>query len=165
MPQRNFSNKVSLPKLPGLQLPVALSTPRTQPSGAGLRRVAVSGMASRGRAWPAPDRVGPGLPALCQGDHVSPASPWFLRNAAWAVSVFIFRETVQQRFSLPFSICLCSLTLSEMTLQSHPRNSFFLRFSYSTMSSFGVKNIPHEHAQGECFLSEPYNPVLCQNNL
>lgn len=53
MPQCNFSNKISLPKLPGLPLPAAQSTLRTKHSGAGLqRRGAFSETASRGRARP-----------------------------------------------------------------------------------------------------------------
>lgn len=38
MPQCNFSNKISLPKLPGLQLPAALSTPSPKHSGAGTSK-------------------------------------------------------------------------------------------------------------------------------
>lgn len=38
MPQCNFSNKISLPKLPGLQLPAVLSTPRPEHSGAGTSK-------------------------------------------------------------------------------------------------------------------------------
>lgn len=164
MPQRNFSNKVSLPKLPGLQFPVALSTPRTQPSGAGLRRGAVSGMASRGRARPAPERVGPGRPALRQRDHAT----WPLRGffeMQPELFRYLFLERQCSRDSLLLSPSVSVRSIFQKWLCNAIRNSFFLRFSYSTMSSFGVKDIPHEHAQGECFLSEPYNPVLCQNNV
>ena len=108
MPQSNFFNKISLPKLPGLQLPTVLSTPRPKHSGARLQRSgAFSGPACRGRARPALDQAGPGQAARPGNPHL-PAALWdSLPSVASGVSIFISKETVQQRAFLAFSICLC----------------------------------------------------------
>ena len=72
MPQCNFFNKISLPKLPELQLPTALSTPSPKHSGARLQRSgAFSGLVCRGRARPALDQ-GRDQPSFqAQGTHTS----------------------------------------------------------------------------------------------
>lgn len=136
MLQCNFSNKISMPKLPGLQLPAALSTQRTKHSGAGLqRRGAVSGTASRGRAWPAPDHLGPWPPLL------GPGNPQLLGRSrvpleTWpGFLICISKERGQQRFSV-FCIRPCFLTFSFKNDSAKPPEivSFLLGVSYSTMS-------------------------------
>lgn len=142
MLQCNFSNKISMPKLPELQLPVALSTQRTKHSRAGLqRRGAVSGTASRGRAWPAPDHMGPGPPPLGPGNPHLPGRSRVPFETWPGFLICISKERVQQRFSV-FCICPCFLTLSFKNDSAKPYEivSFLLEVSYTTMSSFRVKN-------------------------
>ena len=109
MPQYNFFNKISLPKLPGLQLPTVLSTPSPKPSGARLQRSgAFSGLACRGRARPALDQGRDQLSFQAQGIHTSQLRCGTLfPSVASGVSIFISKETGQQRAFLAFSICLC----------------------------------------------------------
>lgn len=107
MPQCNFSNKISLPKLSGLPLPAAQSTLRTKHSGAGLqRRGAFSETASRERARPVLRGLLPGRRFHAPGSQVPTRLQDSFQNGGAGVSRFISKKPLQQSSSLAFPICL-----------------------------------------------------------
>lgn len=101
MPPCNFSNKISLPKLPGRQLPAALAVPSSAQQG-GPSKERRRPRAGRQRARAAR----PGAPG--PGNRISQAAAGCLATRSLGAAVSISKETVHQRVS--------ALSLSKMTL-------------------------------------------------
>lgn len=108
MPQCNFSNKISLPKLPGFQLP-GPELSAAKHSGAGLQRSGASRRPAEGARGALPAAT---QRPQAQGAQASQASGLPLEAWASAVPTFLPKGSGQQGFSLVFPICLCSLPLS-----------------------------------------------------
>ena len=134
MPQCNFFNKISLPKLAGLQLPTVLSTPRPKHSGARLQRSgAFSGLACRGRARPALDQAGPGQAARPREPTPPSCAVGFLAKRGLGCFHFYFQgDSAAESLS-----CLLHLSLCISLLQKWLHKGILNRF----MSGLGVKSV------------------------